>query len=171
MDLLNAEEFMEVLEIGYENAPKYNNYAPGSEPVLTRNDPRLFDANGNLRYDTDWQDEATRTAFSHNHQLGIQTGTERSSFGAFLNYTDREGIMLNSYMNRASLKIAYDANPRDWLTVGTNLTLGRTWENNIDEGGGHQMPRSEEHTSELQSRGQLVCRPPRENRKSSNGVA
>src|SRR5690625_18168 len=141
MDLLNAEEFMEVLEIGYENAPKYNNYAPGSEPVLTRNDPRLFDANGNPLFDTDWQDEATRTAFSHNHQLGIQTGTERSSFGAFLNYTDREGIMLNSYMNRASLKIAYDANPRDWLTVGTNLTLGRTWENNIDEGGGHQMPR------------------------------
>lgn len=141
IDLLNAEQFMEVLEQGYESAPKYGNYAPGEEPVLTRNDPRLFDENGNPIYDTDWQDAATRTAFSHNHQLGIQTGGENSSFGAFLNYTDREGIMLNSYMQRASLKLVYDVSPREWLTLGTNLTLNRTWENNIEEGGGYQMPR------------------------------
>ena len=141
MDLLNAEQFMEVLEQGYENAPKYADYAPGDEPVLTRNDPRLFDADGNPIYDTDWQDEATRTAFSQNHQLGIQTGSENSSFGAFLNYTDREGIMLNSYMQRASIKLVYDVSPREWLTLGTNLTLNRTWENNIQEDGAHQMPR------------------------------
>ena len=141
MDLLDAEQFMEVLERGYENAPKYGNYAPGQEPVLTRDDPRLFDANGNPRYNTDWQDAATRTAFSHNHQIGIQTGSENSSFGAFMNYTDREGIMLNSYMQRASLELVYDVTPREWLTLGTNFTLNRTWENNIDEGGGHQMPR------------------------------
>lgn len=141
MDLLNAEEFMEVLEKGYQNATKYGNYAPGDEPTLDRSDSRLFDENGDPLYDTDWQEEATRTAFSHNHQLSIQTGKERSSFGAFLNYTDREGIMLNSYMKRASLKIAYDANPTEWLTLGTNFTVNRTWENNIEEGGGHQMPR------------------------------
>src|SRR5690625_6666935 len=39
------------------------------------------------------------------------------------------------------LKIDDDAKQLDWMTLGTNLTLGRTWENNIDEGGGHQMPR------------------------------
>ena len=141
MDLLNAEQFMEVLERGYENAPKYRDYAPGEQPVLTRNDPRLFDANGNPLYDTDWQEEATRTAFSHNHQLGIQTGSENSSFGAFLNYTNREGIMLNSYMQRASLELVYDVSPREWLSLGTNFTINRTWENNIQETGGNQMPR------------------------------
>jgi len=141
MDLLDANQFMEVLERGYENATKYGNYAPGEEPVLTRNDPRLFDASGNPIYNTDWQDAATRTAFSQNHQLGIQTGNENSSFGAFLNYTDREGIMLNSYMQRASLKLVYDVNPREWLTLGTNVTFNRTWENSIQESGGNQMPR------------------------------
>lgn len=141
MDLLDADQFMEVLERGYENATKYGDYDPGEEPVLTRSDPRLFDESGNPIYNTDWQDEATRTAFSHNHQLGIQTGNENSSFGAFLNYTDREGIMLNSYMQRASLKLVYDVTPRDWLTLGTNLSLNRTWENNIQEDGGNQMPR------------------------------
>lgn len=141
MDLLDANQFMEVLDRGYENATKYGNYAPGEAPVLTRNDPRLFDSSGNPIYNTDWQDEATRTAFSQNHQLGIQTGNDNSSFGAILNYTDREGIMLNSYMQRASLKLVYDVNPRDWLTLGTNITLNRTWENSIQEGGGNQMPR------------------------------
>src|SRR5690625_1335882 len=140
MDLLNAEEFMEVLETGYANAPKYDDDLT-EPPVLTRNDPRLFDSEGNPLYDTDWQEEATRTAISHNHQLSVQTGSENSSFGAFLNYTDREGIMLNSYLQRANLKLTYDTNPLDWLTLGTNFTVNKTWENNIEEGGGHQMPR------------------------------
>lgn len=140
MDLLNAEEFMEVLQTGYENAMKYDPSLT-EPPVLTRNDPRLFDSEGNPLYDTDWQEEATRTALSHNHQLSIQTGREKSSFGAFLNYTDRQGIMLNSYLQRANLKLVYDASPLDWLTLGTNFTVNKTWENNVEEGGGHQMPR------------------------------
>ena len=57
----------------------------------------FFDSNGNPLYDTDWQDEATRTAISHNHQLNVQQGGEKSSMGAFLNYTDNQGIMLNTY--------------------------------------------------------------------------
>ncbi|HLR31747.1 MAG TPA: TonB-dependent receptor plug domain-containing protein, partial [Fodinibius sp.] len=140
MDVLNAKEFMEVLETGYANAPKYDN-ALTEAPVLTRNDPRLFDSQGNPLYDTDWQEEATRTALSHNHQLSIQSGREKSSFGAFLNYTDRQGIVLNSYLQRANIKLTYDADPKEWLTLGANLTVNKTWENNIEEGGGHQMPR------------------------------
>jgi TonB-dependent starch-binding outer membrane protein SusC len=141
MDLLNAEEFMEVLQRGYDNASKYRDYAPGMEPILTRTDPRLFDANGNPRYDTNWQREATRTAFSHNHQLNLRQGGENSSIGAFLNYTDREGIMLNSWMRRANARLVYDATPRNWISLGTNMMVNHTWENNVEEGGGHQMPR------------------------------
>jgi TonB-dependent starch-binding outer membrane protein SusC len=141
MDLLDANEFMEVLQRGYDNAPKYRNYAPGTEPVLTRNDPDLFDSNGNPLYNTNWQREATRTAFSHNHQLNIRQAGENSSIGAFLNFTDREGIMLNSWMKRANARVAYDANPKNWLSMGTNLMVNYTWENNVEEGGGHQMPR------------------------------
>ncbi|MEX2362316.1 MAG: SusC/RagA family TonB-linked outer membrane protein, partial [Balneolaceae bacterium] len=143
MDAMNAEEFMEVQRIGVENAPLFNDYDPGSEPVFDTSDPRLFDSQGNPLYDTDWQSEATRTAISNNHQFSIQSGTENSSLGAFLNYTDREGIFLNSYMQRASLKLVYDVNPREWFSFGTNLTVSRTWENNIQEGGGgHEVRRT-----------------------------
>ncbi|MDG5800983.1 TonB-dependent receptor [Marinilabiliaceae bacterium ANBcel2] len=141
MDLLNAEEYMQVQQIGYDNAYKYNDYQSGEGPELTRNDPRLFDSQGNPRYDTDWQDEATRTAFSHNHQLSIQQATENSSFGSFINYSDNEGIMLNSWMKRVNAKLVYDADIKDWLSFGSNLSVNKTWGNEVEEGGGHQAPR------------------------------
>nr|WP_244545702.1 TonB-dependent receptor [Fodinibius roseus] len=140
MDAMNAEEFMEVQRIGYENAPLFDDYAPGEEPTLDLSPDigTLFDDQGNPIYDTDWQDAVTRTALSHNHQIGVQSGGEESSFGGFLNYTNNEGIILNSWMKRASAKIVYDADPTDWLSIGTNLTVNKTWENNIEEGGGGQ---------------------------------
>ncbi|SKB50618.1 TonB-linked outer membrane protein, SusC/RagA family [Parapedobacter luteus] len=138
LDVLNAAEFMEVLERGFANHSKYRT---SSIPALTRSDPRLFDAQGNPLYDTDWQEEATRTAVSHNHQFSVQTKGDNASFGAFLNYANMQGIMLRSDLERINAKIAYDAKPKDWLSLGVNLLANYTRENEVDEGGGYQMPR------------------------------
>ena len=138
LDVLNAAEFMEVLERGFANHSKYSS---GDIPAFSKEDPRLFDAAGNPLYDTDWQDEATRTAISHNHQFSMQTKGENSSFGAFLNYADMQGIMLRSNLERINGKVAYDASPKDWLSLGVNLLANYTLDNNVDEGGGYQMPR------------------------------
>ncbi|SEK93505.1 SusC/RagA family TonB-linked outer membrane protein [Parapedobacter koreensis] len=139
LDVLNAQEYMEVLERGFANYAKYN--PDGSPPAFTRNDPRLFDAQGNPLYDTDWQEEATRTAFSNTHQFSVQTKADNSSFGAFLNYANLQGIMLSSWVERVNGKIAYDAQPKKWLSLGINLLANYTRENEFEEGGGHQMPR------------------------------
>ena len=138
MDVLNAEEWLEVVRIGMDNTPKYR---PESDPVFTTNDPNLFDENGDPLYDTDWQDEATRTAISHSHQLSIQQRTGNSSYGVFLNYTGTEGIMLNNYLNRLYGKVAYEGNPKDWVTFGFNILTNVTKENSFEEGGGGQSPR------------------------------
>lgn len=141
MDVMNAEEFMQVQRQALQNVPLFNSNVDTAPTLNTSLDPDLFDANGNPIYDTDWQDEASRTAFSQDHNLSIRGGTERSSIGAVLNYTNREGILLNSYMNRASLKLVYDVTPKDWLKFGTNLTVAKIDENNVEEGGGGQEPR------------------------------
>lgn len=138
LDVLNAEEFMKVLEQGFGNHSKYST---GEIPEFSREDPLLFDSDGNPLYDTDWQDEATRTAISHNHQLSMQTKGQKSSFGAFLNYADMRGIMLRNDLQRINGKLAYDAAPTDWLSLGVNLLANHTRENQTDEGGGYQMPR------------------------------
>ena len=85
MDVLNAQEWCDAFMIGLENENTYQ----GKNWSLNRaewfNDRNYFDANGNPLYDTNWQDEATRTAFSHNHQISIQQAGKKSSMGAFLN--------------------------------------------------------------------------------------
>lgn len=134
--IMNSKEFMEVQRIGYENAPIFKDYPPGQAPVIDLGDRQIFDANGNPLYDTDWQDEATRIALSHNHQISIRSKSESNSFGAFLNYTDAEGIFLNSYTKRASLKLVYDASLSNWLSLGMNATITKNWGNNVSETGG-----------------------------------
>src|SRR3546814_3608752 len=88
IDVLNSAEWLEVIERGFANHSKYST---GTLPTLTRDDPRLFDEQGNPLYDTDWQEEATRTALSHNHQFAVQTKADNSSFGAFINYANMQG--------------------------------------------------------------------------------
>ncbi|MCX2450005.1 TonB-dependent receptor [Pedobacter sp. PLR] len=139
LEVLNSAEFLEVIQKGFENYSKYN--PTGTPPVFSKKDPRLFDASGNPLYDTDWQEEATRTAFSHNHQLSILGKSEKSSFGAFMNYGRTEGIMLNSWLDRINSKIVYDAKPKKWLSVGFNLLVNSTKANETQEDGGDQSPR------------------------------
>lgn len=137
MDVMNAAEFMEAVEIAFENNRKWY----GGTQTFSRNDPRLFDSNGNPLYDTDWQREGTRTAFSHSHQLSVQQGGKNSSIGAFLNYTDQQGVMLNTYMKRVNTKLTYDAKPVSWLSTAINVLINHTWQNDTDEGGGSQVAR------------------------------
>ncbi|MBN2639167.1 MAG: TonB-dependent receptor [Bacteroidales bacterium] len=137
MDLMNADEFMEAMEVSFENDQKWY----GGTRTFNVSDPKLFDSSGNPLYDTDWQDEATRTAMSHSHQLSVQQGGKNSSVGAFLNYTDLQGVMLNTFMKRVNTKLTYDAKPLKWLSTGFNLLVNHSWQNDTDEGGGSQVAR------------------------------
>ncbi len=141
IDVMNSEEWIEAYMIGQANANKYQGKNYSLKRTDYFKDPNLFTSDGKAIYDTDWQKEATRTAFSHNHQLSIQQGGKDSSIGAFLNYTDQQGILLNSYMKRVNAKMAYDANPTSWLSTSVNLLVNHTWANEAEETGGHQMPR------------------------------
>ncbi|MBT2161517.1 SusC/RagA family TonB-linked outer membrane protein [Zobellia barbeyronii] len=126
VDVLNSEQFLMIEEVAYQNAEKYDavGFANGkyTDPALKRNDPKLFDANGNPLYDTDWQDEVTRAAFTQNHQLSFTGGTEKGSYGAFLGYMDEEGIMKDSWLKRYSGRFVFDSNIRDWMKVGGSLS-------------------------------------------------
>ena len=141
VDLMNSDEFMQMQDAGFANFSKYSQSQNSAGTVVNRTDPLLFDAQGKPLYNTDWQEEATRDVISQNHQLSIQQQGKTSSVGAFLNYTDQEGIMLNSYMKRLNAKLTYDANPKPWLSTGVNLMVNHIWANDLDETGGGQTAR------------------------------
>lgn len=141
VDLMNAEEFMRMEDIGFANFSKYAQSVKYVGTIVNRSDTRLFDAQGKPLYDTDWQDEATRDVISQNHQFSIQQQSKESSVGAFINYTDQQGIMLNSFMKRLNAKLTYDAKPKPWLSTGVNLMVNHIWANDLDETGGGQTAR------------------------------
>ncbi|PRD49032.1 SusC/RagA family TonB-linked outer membrane protein [Sphingobacterium haloxyli] len=141
MDLLDANEWVETFMIGLENENRWQGKTWSLDRADWFNDPDYFDANGNPLYNTDWQREATRTSLSHNHQLNIQQGDENSSVGAFLNYTDQQGIVMNTDNKRINGKLAYDSKPKDWLSTAINLTVNHTWGRYTPEDGGGQEAR------------------------------
>lgn len=141
MDVLNAQEWTDAFMKGLENENKYMGYNWSLDRTHWFTDRNYFDASGNPIYDTNWQKEATRTAFSQNHQLNIQQAGKTSSTGAFLNYTDQEGVVNNTFSKRLNAKISFDANPTKWLSTAVNLMANHTWGRYTPETGGGQDAR------------------------------
>ncbi|MDR0430373.1 MAG: TonB-dependent receptor [Tannerellaceae bacterium] len=141
MDTMNAQEWTDAFMKGLENENKWQgkNWSMNRADWFTDRD--YFDASGNPLYDTDWQREATRTSVSHNHQLNIQQAGQTSSMGAFLNYTDMQGVVNNTYTKRLNAKFAYDAKPLSWLSTSVNLMVNHTWGRYTPEDGGGQEAR------------------------------
>lgn len=156
--MLNSEEFMRIWDTGYQNAQKfdptgwaqgkYTEYTPDYirehyKVGNTYGNHELFDTNGKPLYNTDWQDVATRTSFSQNHNLSVTGGSEKTSYGLFLNYTDDEGILRTTYKKRFSTRLNLDTKITDWLTIGAMFNYSDIRERFQDmEQGSGNMPRA-----------------------------
>ena len=138
--LLNSEEFLRVEEIAYQNAQKYDpvGWAGGkyTDPLTKRNNPDLFDANGNPIYDTDWQDEAFQQAITQNHQLAFTGGNAKDSYGIYLGYRDENGLVKESWLKRYAARFVFDSQIKDWLKVGGSLSYNDQNESQVDPLGG-----------------------------------
>ncbi|GGC10256.1 SusC/RagA family TonB-linked outer membrane protein [Dyadobacter sediminis] len=141
LPVLNSREFLAVEETAYANAAKYDpvGWATGTKytnPKLKRTNPLLFDSSGNPLYDTDWQKEAFRKAFTQNHQLGFTGGSEKGSYGAFLNYRNENGVVRGSWQKRFAGRFVFDSQVKTWLKVGGTLGYTDQNEKQIDQLGG-----------------------------------
>lgn len=133
MEVMDANEWMATFKQGLENANLWRNKNFSTDLSDLFTDERLFNADGTPIYNTNWQKEASRTALSHNHQLNIQRGDSESSVGAFVNYTDQQGILLNTFFKRLNAKLAYDDKPTKWLSTSINLLVNHTWGNRTSD--------------------------------------
>ncbi len=141
MDVLNAQEWTDAFMQGLANENEYMGYNWSLDRTDWFTDRNYFDAEGNPLYDTDWQKEATRTAISHNHQLSVQQAGKNSSTGAFLNYTDQQGVVNNTYSKRLNAKLSFDADPKKWISTAVNLMVNHSWGRYTPETGGGQEAR------------------------------
>jgi TonB-linked SusC/RagA family outer membrane protein len=137
-EALNAEEYMQVEDLAWANMEKFDpaGWAAGKwaylNPALRRTDPRVFDANGNNLYDTDWLKETTQHKLSQNHQLGFTGGNDRTTYSLSLGFRDDQGLLKTSYLNRYSGRFTLDDQVKSWLKIGGTLSYTSQKENLVD---------------------------------------
>jgi len=84
-DLLNREQFLQgVADLGV--------------------DPNELDFDG----DTDWQDEISRTAVSHRHDVSYANSFASGNYRASLSYENQQGIIRNSAMERITARLNFN---------------------------------------------------------------
>ncbi len=137
-EVLNAKEYMAVEDLAWANMQKYDpvGWAAGRwaylNPKLRRTDPRVFDAQGNPLYDTDWFKESSQTKLSQNHQLGFNGGSERTQYSFSLGYRDDQGLIKTSYLKRYAGRFTIDDQIKKWLKVGGTLAYNNQIERLAD---------------------------------------
>lgn len=57
---------------------------------------------------TDWQKAVTTNSVSHNHNITISGGSGNTRYNAILGYTDQNGLVLNTGMDRFNVKLSLD---------------------------------------------------------------
>ena len=74
----------------------------------------------------DWQDAVLRTAIQQSHELSINGGTEKNRYAFSANYTDQDGIILNSGFKRYNFHTNVEWELQEGLHFGVNATYGRS---------------------------------------------
>lgn len=137
-EVLNAKQYLAVEDLAWKNMEKYDptGWNAGKwaylNPKLRRTDPRVFDANGNPLFDTDWFKEATQNKLSQNHQLGFNGGNEKTQYSFSLGFRDDQGLLKTTYLKRYSGRFTLDDQIRRWLKVGGTLAYNSQTENLSD---------------------------------------
>jgi len=80
---------------------------------------------------TDWQDAVLRNALQQTHELSVNGGTQKSRYAFSVNYTDQDGIVLNSGFERYNFHVNTEWELKKGLNLGINVTFGRSKQNGL----------------------------------------
>jgi TonB-linked SusC/RagA family outer membrane protein len=80
----------------------------------------------------DWQNAVLRTGVSQTHELSLSGGNDQLRYLLTGNYTDQNGIVLNSGFKRYNARVNIDKNlAKDKLTIGATATAGKSTQNSL----------------------------------------
>jgi TonB-dependent starch-binding outer membrane protein SusC len=75
---------------------------------------------------TDWQDEMFNNAGMHKHQLSLSGGNNNTTYYMSGEYLKQEGVAIGSGFDRYGIRVNMDNKPRDWVSIGLNLSFNQT---------------------------------------------
>lgn len=115
-DIMNAREFAQFKKEWYEDAAIHSGYT-GGVPERYQN-PEEYGPNDG----TDWFDVLLRDARTQGYNLSLSSGSEKLSSFINLNYSEQEGVMLNTFAERVTARANNVYRISDKLNVGLNLS-------------------------------------------------
>ena len=77
---------------------------------------------------TDWQNELFNNAAMQKHQLSLSGGSNNTTYYMSGEYLDQQGVAEGSGFKRYNFRMNLDNKPREWLTIGANLSYNQTKE-------------------------------------------
>ncbi|MFT4152970.1 SusC/RagA family TonB-linked outer membrane protein [Parafilimonas sp.] len=114
LDVMNLRQYAQMVN-DYQ-------YAMGTPQNIPENflDPSI------LGKGTDWQKELFRNAGMNKHQLSVSGGSGNTTYYMSGEYLDQDGVAQGSGFNRYGFRLNLDNKPRQWLTLGANLSFNQT---------------------------------------------
>jgi TonB-linked SusC/RagA family outer membrane protein len=143
---LNSDQFVQVYNQAYANGSKFDPTGATWTPPAALNHtnfPLLFDSNDKPLYNTNWEKEVYKPAFSTNQQLNIQGGNDKTLYSLSLGYLGQNGLMINSNFKRYSTRLTMDNNVNRWLKIGGSISVISSNQRLVSDGnGGLNVPRA-----------------------------
>lgn len=112
-ELMNANQFATFMNGFYQDKATYEGFT-GGIPADYAN-PSQYGAG------TNWYDAILRTAPMQNYSLNLSSGNEKLSSSTTLSYFNQQGVLLNTGMERYSLRSNNEFRPNEHFKIGLNL--------------------------------------------------
>ncbi|MFH5833842.1 TonB-dependent receptor [Halalkalibaculum sp. DA3122] len=84
------------------------------------------------KVDNDWQELITRTALRHEHNVSLSGGNESTTYSVSGTFLDREGVLLNTDINRYSVRANLNHSFNDRLDITARVS-GSQQEQNVTD--------------------------------------
>lgn len=112
IDVLGAVDFANMVNI------KRSILNPTAPAAFSQQEIAEFQRTGG----TDWQDEIYRTASLSNYQLSVSGGTKLSKYYLSGNYSEQDGIVVNTAYRKFGIRANMDITFNDKISVGFNFS-------------------------------------------------
>lgn len=94
----------------------------------------------NGKYDSqlneiDWQDQMTQTSVRQQYNLTVSGGSEAGRTSMSIGYLDNQGIIVNSWNKRLTMRLNTDFTIRKWLKAGASMNFSTS----KNKGGGNMI--------------------------------
>ncbi|UNY98746.1 TonB-dependent receptor [Zhouia spongiae] len=117
--ITNSAEYMELYNEAATNSS-------GASPIYTNEEINAYrnSTDETLYPNFDWLDFMVNPAYVQNHHLGLNGGSEKTTYSVGLGYINQPGTIEPYEYNKYNLRLNIVSQVKDWIRIGVNTSIG-----------------------------------------------